>query len=72
MPDPNERPPKGLGRLAQWTAAPYCAFKNDQARLFALISRDVRFVLIAAFFALTGAHLDVPWRSLMLTALSLF
>lgn len=72
MPDPNERPPKEPGRLPQWTAAPYGAFKNDQARLCALISRDVRLVLIAAVFALTGARLDVPWRSLMLTALSLF
>jgi hypothetical protein len=28
--------------------AAYCAFKSDRHRLFALISRDLRFVFIAA------------------------
>ncbi|MBV6805586.1 hypothetical protein [Xanthomonas euvesicatoria] len=72
MSNPDEPSPKGLGRFAQWAAAPYCAFKNDEARLHALISRDVRFVLIAAFFAVTGTRLDLPWRSLMLTVLTSF
>lgn len=30
---------------------PYESFKNDRDRLFALISRDVRIVLVAALFA---------------------
>ncbi|WP_152640575.1 hypothetical protein [Xanthomonas sp. MUS 060] len=72
MSNPNESPPKGLERFAQRAAAPYCAFKDDEARLHALMSRDARFVLIAVVFALTGAPLDVPWRSLMLAVLSLF
>lgn len=29
----------------------YCAFKDDQARLLALVSRDVRLVLIALVLA---------------------
>ena len=27
--------------------APYCAFRNDRDRLLALVSRDIRLVLIA-------------------------
>lgn len=26
-----------LGRWARWTAAPYCEFKDDRARLLALV-----------------------------------
>lgn len=33
---------------------PYECFKNDRHRLFALMSRDIRLVLVAA--VLTGAH----------------
>ena len=31
--------------------SPYCSFKNDRARLWALVSRDIRLVLIAAALA---------------------
>lgn len=56
---PDER---GLtGRWARWEAAPYCEFKDDRARLLALIARDVRKVCIAAVIALTSAQL--PWRA---------
>jgi hypothetical protein len=27
--------------------SPYCAFRNDRVRLWALVSRDIRLVLIA-------------------------
>ena len=31
-----------FGRWARWTAAPYCEFKDDRARLLALVARDVQ------------------------------
>lgn len=34
--------------------SPYCAFKNDRARLWALVSRDVRLVVVALIMALAG------------------
>lgn len=34
---------------------PYECFKSDRERLYALISRDLRFVLIAAIAGVTGA-----------------
>lgn len=43
--------------------SPYCAFKNDTERKWALVSRDVRWVLVAALLVLA----DVPatkWSSL--------
>ena len=49
-----------LGRWARWTAAPYCAFKDDRARLLALVARDVRKVSITVVLALAGTSL--PWR----------
>ena len=45
---------------------PYECFKNDRHRLFALMSRDVRIVLVAAILGgagLAGAHHAL--RSLM-------
>lgn len=45
---------------------PYECFKNDRHRLFALMSRDVRIVLVAAILGgagLAGAHPAL--RSLM-------
>ncbi|MDR6694027.1 hypothetical protein [Stenotrophomonas sp. 1337] len=45
---------KDLARPPRSGDAPYCAFKNDKARLRALISRDIRFVLIAALFVISG------------------
>ena len=40
-----------LGRWARWTAAPYCEFKDDRARLLALVARDVRKVAIVIVLA---------------------
>lgn len=50
-----------FGRWARWTAAPYCEFKDDRARLLALVARDVRKVFITLVLALTGVSL--PWRA---------
>lgn len=41
---------------------PYCAFRNDRARLLALVSRDVRYVLVIVF-VLTCEY-EIPWRML--------
>ena len=41
-----------LGRWARWTAAPYCEFKDDRARLLALVARDVRKVAIVIVLAI--------------------
>ena len=49
-----------LGRWARWTAAPYCEFKDDRARLLALVARDVRKVAIVIVLAITGEA--VPWH----------
>lgn len=49
-----------FGRWARWTAAPYCEFKDDRARLLALVARDVRKVAIVIVLAVTGA--SVPWH----------
>ena len=49
-----------LGRWARWTAAPYCEFKEDRARLLALVARDVRKVAIVIVLAITGEA--VPWH----------
>lgn len=48
------------GRWARWAAAPYCEFKDDRARLLALIARDVRKVVITVVLAMTGVSL--PWH----------
>lgn len=48
-----------FGRWARWAAAPYCEFRDDRARLAALVARDVRKVVITAMLALTGTSL--PW-----------
>lgn len=49
-----------FGRWARWTAAPYCEFKDDRARLLALVARDVRKVSITIVLAVTGV--SVPWQ----------
>lgn len=49
-----------FGRWARWTAAPYCEFKDDRARLLALVARDVRKVSITIVLAVTGVSL--PWH----------
>lgn len=50
-----------LGRFARWAAEPYLAFKNDHLRLYALIARDVRKVLIVGMVLFAGPNL--PWRA---------
>lgn len=49
-----------FGRWARWTAAPYCEFKDDRARLLALVARDVRKVSITIVLAVSGVSL--PWH----------
>lgn len=49
-----------LGHRARWAAAPYCEFKDDKARLLALVSRDVRTVLVTCAVVFTGTSL--PWQ----------
>lgn len=44
--------PRKLGAGAD---GPYCALKDDRERKWALISRDIRWVLVAVVFALSGA-----------------
>lgn len=58
----NNKPgaPVLLGHRARWAAAPYCEFKDDKARLLALVSRDIRMVLVAFVVVLTGTSL--PWQ----------
>jgi hypothetical protein len=60
------KPAKGSGELS-----PYCAFRSDKNRLLALISRDVRLVLIALVVAI-GAYTMEPrpsqWWSAVLEA----
>jgi hypothetical protein len=48
-----------FGRWARWTAAPYCEFKDDHARLLALVARDVRKVLVT--FVLATTSVSLPW-----------
>ncbi len=42
---------------------PYCSFKSDRERRIALISRDLRYVLMVG--ALAATHGEVPWRELL-------
>ena len=49
-----------FGHWARWTAAPYCEFKDDRARLLALVARDIRKVSITIVLAFTGVSL--PWH----------
>lgn len=43
----------------------YESFKNDRDRLFALVSRDIRIVLVAALFA-TATGMAFPLRATVL------
>jgi hypothetical protein len=50
--------------------APYCAFKNDRDRLLALVSRDIRKVLIVIVLAMVAgppvvARLPVLWSAVL-------
>lgn len=49
-----------FGPWARWSVAPYCEFKDDRARLLALIARDIRKVAITIILAVTGVSL--PWH----------
>jgi hypothetical protein len=40
---------------------PYCAFRSDRERRVALISRDVRYVIVVAIVSI-GGH-EIPWRA---------
>jgi hypothetical protein len=42
---------------------PYCSFQDDRRRLLALISRDIRYALVAACLALGGS--GVPWAAVI-------
>lgn len=49
----------------------YCAFKDDRNRLWALISRDVRLVIIAVI-AVVGLHyMPLPGARALLSLLGL-
>ncbi len=48
-----------FGDWARWTSEPYCRFKSDNIRLAALISRDIRKVIIA--IALAAYSTTIPW-----------
>ena len=41
---------------------PYCAFRSDRDRRLALVSRDVRYVVVVALVSLGGY--EIPWRAL--------
>lgn len=45
------------------TEGPYCAFKSDRDRLWALISRDIRLVLIAIILG-SAQWVQAIWLSL--------
>lgn len=45
-----------MGHAVKWSRPnPYCGFKDDRERRTALISRDVRLVLIVGISAVAGA-----------------
>lgn len=48
-------------RVLSKTSDPYCAFKNDRDRLRALISRDLRYVVVVLTLAISGRQ--IPWAS---------
>ncbi len=49
---------------------PYCAFKDDRERRTALISRDVRLVLIVGIGTVSGAA--APWKEVFAWCRTLF
>jgi hypothetical protein len=48
--------------FARWAAEPYLSFKDDRMRLYAIICRDVRRILIAAIMVYSG--MSIPWQYL--------
>lgn len=60
------------GRQRPDANSAYCSFKNDRARLLALVSRDVRLVLIAVVILAMASPGSVPlsrFWALLMTAL---
>lgn len=55
----------GMGSNKAGEHSPYCAFRTDRDRLWALISRDIRLVLIAGLIAAsapsTSSYLLKVW-----------
>jgi hypothetical protein len=52
-----------IGKLGNRQHSPYVAFKDDRQRKWALISRDIRLILMALFFALANAP-ATQWQNL--------
>lgn len=60
-----KEPPAEVGRfglVARWAAEPYLSFKDDRMRLYALISRDMRRIVIAGICVYSGVNF--PWHTL--------
>lgn len=58
-----------VNKRRQSVGSPYCVFQNDRDRLWALVSRDVRLVLIAGIMVMSST--SIPWskiRAILLTA----
>lgn len=51
-----------FGRVARWDAAPYLSFEDDRMRLYALICRDLRRIVIVALVFYSGVK--IPWQAL--------
>lgn len=51
------------GKSGEGPHSPYVAFKDDRQRKWALVSRDIRWVLVALCFVLGGVPVG-EWRSL--------
>lgn len=43
-----------IRKFGEGASSPYCAFKDDCERKWALVSRDIRWVLVAMIWALAG------------------
>jgi hypothetical protein len=52
-------------------SSPYCAFKNDRDRLWALVSRDLRLIIIAVLVAMATPSTPTYLSSMWTTVLSL-
>lgn len=52
-----------IGKHGEGPHSPYVAFKDDRERKWALVSRDVRWVLVALFLAWGGVP-SSQWHAL--------
>lgn len=52
-----------IGKLGNGPHSPYVAFKDDRQRKWALVSRDIRWVLVTICFAL-GSGASTQWQTL--------